>query len=105
MFYQNSSNYGPGIEISPMLWALGFHIEIKKEILKIFLSQTVTPRTLIFGMCHLQVDLYQVSSYDAPEVKTGPAPGVTSWNIGAKTEISKFFFSATSRPRALIVGT
>ena len=25
-------NYGPGVEISPLLWCLGFHI--KKEILK-----------------------------------------------------------------------
>ena len=32
--YQNTSNYGPGEEISPMLWVLGFHIEIKKEIFK-----------------------------------------------------------------------
>ena len=30
--YQNTSNYGPGMEIHPMLWVLGFHIEIKKEI-------------------------------------------------------------------------
>ena len=32
--YQNTSNYGPGVEISPMLWVLGFHIEIKKENFK-----------------------------------------------------------------------
>ena len=30
--YQNTSNCG--VEISPMLWVLGFHIEIKKEIFK-----------------------------------------------------------------------
>ena len=30
----NTSNYGPGVEINPMLWVLGFHIEIKKEIFK-----------------------------------------------------------------------
>ena len=29
---QNTSNCGSGMEISPMLWGLGFHIEIKKEI-------------------------------------------------------------------------
>ena len=34
VLYQNTSNYGPGVEISPILWALGFHIEIKKEIFK-----------------------------------------------------------------------
>ena len=27
-------DYGPGMEISPMLWDLGFYIEIKKEIFK-----------------------------------------------------------------------
>ena len=32
--YQNTSNYGPWVEISPMLWVLGFHIEIKKEFFK-----------------------------------------------------------------------
>ena len=31
---EKASNYGPGVEISPMLWGLGFHIEIKKEIFK-----------------------------------------------------------------------
>ena len=30
----NASNYGPCLESSPMLWGLGFHIEIKKEIFK-----------------------------------------------------------------------
>ena len=34
--YQNTSNYGPGMEINPMLWGLRFHIEIRK-FLKIFL--------------------------------------------------------------------
>ena len=34
MLYQNTSNYGPGMEISPMSWILGFHMEIKKEIFK-----------------------------------------------------------------------
>ena len=32
--YQNTSNYGPSVENGPMLWVLGFHIEIKKEIFK-----------------------------------------------------------------------
>ena len=38
---QNTSNYGPNVKIGPKLWDLGFHIEIKREILKIFLFQTV----------------------------------------------------------------
>ena len=34
VLYQNTSNYGPGVEISPLLWGLGFHIQIKKENFK-----------------------------------------------------------------------
>ena len=34
VFRGPASNYGPGVEISPMLWVVGFHIEIKKEIFK-----------------------------------------------------------------------
>ena len=37
-------------------------------------------------------------------VKSGPAPGVTSLNIGRKKENSKCFFSETGRRRALIFG-
>ena len=66
MLYQNTSNYGPGVEISPMLWGLGFHIEIK---------ETVRATALLFSMKHLLVDLYQVCTYDAPGVKYG-GPGV-----------------------------
>ena len=50
----------------------------KMKSLKIFFSETRRRRALIFGMWHLLVDLYQVYSNDAPGVKTGPAPGVTS---------------------------
>ena len=32
--YQNTSNYGRGVEIKPMLWGLGFHIKIKMEIVE-----------------------------------------------------------------------
>ena len=81
MLYRNTSNYGPGFEISPKLCGLGFHMEIKEEVLKIFLSQAVRARALIFGMYYLLVDLYQVYSCDSPEIKTSPAQGVTSWNI------------------------
>ena len=45
------------------------------------------------------MDLYQVCSYNAPGVKTGPSTGVTIWNIGTNKEK---FFSETGRPRALI---
>ena len=50
------------------------------------------------------MDLYQICSYDAPAVKTGPTPGVTSWNIGTKKPIFKFFFSETGCHRDLIFG-
>ena len=50
------------------------------------------------------MDLYQVCSYDAPGVKTGPVPGVTSWNIGTKKENFKILLSETGWRRALIFG-
>ena len=54
------------------------NIGTKTENFKILLSETIRCRGLIFGMLHLLVDLYKDCSYDAPKVKTGPAPGVTS---------------------------
>ena len=82
-----------------------WNIGTKKEISKFFFSETGRPRALIFGMLHVLVDLYQVCSYDTPPGQNWTFPwGVTSWNIGTKKEISKFFFSETGRPRALIFG-
>ena len=49
-----------------------------------FFFENGSRRALIFGMQHHLVDLYQVCLYDALGVKTGPAPGVTSLNIGTK---------------------
>ena len=40
-----------------------------------FSSESERPGALIFGMYHLIVNVYQVWSYDAQEVKTGPALG------------------------------
>ena len=42
---------------------------------KIFLSETIWPRALIFGMKHHLVDLCQVCSNYAPGAKNGRAPG------------------------------
>ena len=56
----------------------------QKDNFKILLSETGTSRALIFGMSYFPVILYQVYSYEASGVKTGPAPGVISWNIGPK---------------------
>ena len=50
----------------------------RRKTSKFFFSETRKCRALIFGMKHLLVDLYQDCSYDAPGVKTGLAPGVTS---------------------------
>ena len=61
-------------------WSIG----TKNPILKFFSSETERRTALTFGFYHLLVDLYQVCSYDAGGVKTGPATGVTSWNIGTK---------------------
>ena len=75
----------------------------RKKISKFFFCETGRPRALIFGISHLLED--QVCSYDAPDVKTGPAPGVTSWKIGTKKPIFKvFFFSETGWRRDLILG-
>ena len=52
--------------------------EQRRKTLKFFFSETRKCRALIFGMKHLLVDMYQDCSYDAPGVKTGLAPGVTS---------------------------
>ena len=40
---------------------------------KIFLSETIRHRALIFGIKHHLVDLYQVCSNYAPGAKNGPA--------------------------------
>ena len=52
--------------------------EQTRKTLKFFFSETGKCRALIFGMKHFLVDSYQDCSYDAPGVKIGLAPGVTS---------------------------
>ena len=41
---------------------------------KIFLSEIIRPRALIFGLLHHLVDLYKVYSNDAPRAKNGLEP-------------------------------
>ena len=50
---------------------------LRSAVLKIFLSETIRPIALMFGMKHYLVDLYQVCSNYAPGAKNVPAPGVT----------------------------
>ena len=53
-----------------------FYIGLYREKLgKIFLSETIRPRVLIFGMLHHLVNLYQVCSRYIPGAKNGPASG------------------------------
>ena len=71
---------------------------------KIFWSETIRPRALIFGMTHQQVDLYQVCSNYAPGAKNGLVWGHMFY-IGLYSEKhGKIFLSETIRPRALIFG-
>ena len=49
----------------------------RKKHGKIFLSETMRPRALVFGMQLHLVDIYQVCSNYAPGAKIGPTPGFT----------------------------
>ena len=62
--YQVCSNY-----------ALGPKNSLGKNIEKIFLSEAIRPRTLIFSMCHHLVDLYHVCSRYIPGAKNGLPQG------------------------------
>ena len=78
----------------------------RENIKKIFLSETLRHRALIFGMQHHLVDLYKVSSNYVRGAKNGPSPPQVSYVllrlIWGKHE--KIFLSETLRPRALIFG-
>ena len=72
---------------------------------KIFLSETIRLRALIFGMKHHLVDLYQVCSNYAPWAKKRPSPGGHMFYIVLYREKhEKIFLSETIRPRAMIFG-
>ena len=68
-------------------------LEQRKKTSKFFFSETRKCRALIFGMKHFLVDLFQDCSYDAPGVKSGPAPGVTSSKHRNKEEKITHFSS------------
>ena len=76
--YQDCSYDVPGVKTGPAPGVTSSKQEQRRKTLKFFFSETKKCRVLIFGMKHLLVDLYQDCSYDAPGVKTGLAPGVTS---------------------------
>ena len=89
VLYQNTSNYGPGVEISPMLWVLGFPIEIKREIFKNLLVSIVRARAYIFGMLQHLVVLYQNTSHYGPGVEISPMLWGLRFDIEIKKEIFK----------------
>ena len=62
-----------------------------KENIKIFCSETILPRAMIFGMLHHLVDIYQLCSNNAPEAKQGHTLGVkcfTKDDIGENIKTS-----------------
>ena len=71
---------------------------------KIFLSETIRHRTLIFGMYHHLVDLYQVC-LKMPQGAKMARPRGHMFYIGLYRENhEKIVLSETTRPRALIFG-
>ena len=68
-----------GSKLVPPRMVTSSNIGTKKETLEFFFSETRKKvQSFKIGMKHLLVDFCQDCSYDAPGVKTGPAPGVTS---------------------------
>ena len=59
------------------------YIGLNREIYeKIFLSENIKPRAMIFGMKHFLIDY-------APGAKNGPAPGVTYFTLAYIGKTSK----------------
>ena len=72
---------------------------------KIFLSETTSPRALIFRMKHNLVDLYQVCSNYTPGAKNLLHHGRHMLYIGLNREKhEQISLSETFRPRAMIFG-
>ena len=69
-----------------MLWGLGFHIQIKKEIFENLLAPNCDRWSFDIWYVASSSGPLPVCSCDAPGVKTGPALGVTIWNKGTKKE-------------------
>ena len=71
---QVCSNHIPGAKNGPPRES---HVLNRENMKKSSCLKPVRLRSLIFGMEHHLVDLYQVCLYYAPGAKNGPAPGVT----------------------------
>ena len=87
--YQNTSYYGPEVEISPMVWVLVFHIEIKKEIFKNLLVQHRKGWSFhIWHVASSSGPLPNTSNY-GPGLEISPMLLVLRFHIGIKKEIFK----------------
>ena len=67
------------LELFPLLWGQ-IYLYDYKNLLKIFFSETVKPRPLIFSMYHHLMVLYQVSSNYDPWATNTPAAGLSSFS-------------------------
>ena len=75
---------------------------VGKTLKTLFLSETILPRALIFGMYHHLVNLYQVCSR-YPWGQKCPAPGATCFTKAyIRKNMDQIFFSETIWHRALI---
>ena len=73
--YQVCSNYIPASKNGPPRGSHVLHRLYRGKHEKIFLSESIWFRALIFGMWHHLVDLYHVCSNYAPGAKNGPPRG------------------------------
>ena len=82
----------------------GSHVlhRLREKHGRIFLSETIRPRALIFGMKHHRMDLCQVCSNYTPGAKNGPARGITCYTGLYREKHGKIFLPETIRHRALI---
>ena len=84
-----------------------FYIDPYRENpLRIFLSETRRPRSLIFGMSLHLIDHYQSCSNYSPGFKNWPRPRGHMFYIDPYREKPlKIFLSDTRRPRSLLFGS
>ena len=99
-FYQVCSNYALGIKKRAHPRCHMYYLGWYRVTWKIFLPKTARPKVLLFGMCHQQVEFYQVFTNNASWAKNGPALGGHLFYKGWSRE--KIFFSENTRSRALI---
>ena len=96
------SDYAPWVKVGPSPGVTNWNKEAH-------LQNSFSVKLKGIGLWYLvcSVSLWSTSKfwpYDAPGVKTDPAPGVTILNMGIKKANFKILFSWPWRPRAFIFG-